>query len=80
MAAQAPELWAPRKTGKPVTTPRCADLCAISHGPDVIRARHYVLQPRTQIGRSASGLDGEELPHSGNTFELVFPAVFELEA
>ena len=48
--------------------------------PTVIRARHYVLLPRTQIGRSASGLDGEELPRSGNTFELVFPAVFELEA
>ena len=46
---------------------------------DVLCARS-VLGGQEHIGRSVSGLDCEEVPRSGHTFEVVFTAVLEFDA
>jgi hypothetical protein len=46
---------------------------------DVLCARS-VRFALAQIGRSVSGLDCEEVPGSGNAFEVVFAAVVEFDA
>jgi hypothetical protein len=45
-----------------------------------VRCARSVRGGQEQIGRSVSGLDCEEVPGSGHTFEVVFTAVLEFDA